>query len=51
MYLRDGSVQAIVRADQTFYLTPSQYTDTGQTQLMNDRRTDTHSVSYLQRDI
>ena len=41
VYLRDGSVQTIFTccyteigyADQTFYLTQSQYTDTGPTSL------------------
>ena len=44
VYLRDGSAQTIVRAvklrykfvDQTFYLTQSQYTDTGPTSLSAD---------------
>ena len=43
MYLRDGSAQTILRAatlrevaDQTFYLTQSQYTDTGPTSPSTD---------------
>ena len=44
MYLRDGSAEAILRAatleieiaDQTFYLTQSQYTDTGPTSASTD---------------
>ena len=46
VYLRDGSTQTIVRAatlrseteveDQTFYLTQSQYTDTGPTSPCTD---------------
>ena len=47
MYLRDGSARAILRAahteievaDPTFYLTQSQYTDTGPTSPSADRIT------------